>query len=110
MQKKIFPFIFLIFSSLANANITQMTCKFFVVDPKFKGPPQPVSLLIEVGLIKDSIVWNDTELDEPKFNKKSDTWTATSQNNGVHFVFSNKTKVLSLKNDISGANLNFKCQ
>ncbi len=110
MLKQLAPLTYLIFCLHAHANIVQMTCKFFVVDPKFKGPTEAIQLVLEEGLIKDKIVWANKELDDSKFDKRSDTWTATSQNKGVHFVFSNQTKVLSLKNDISGANLNFKCQ
>jgi hypothetical protein len=109
MLKKFVPIIFLFFSLHAHANIIQMTCKFFVVDPKYKGPTEAIQLILEVGLIKDKIVWANKELEDSKFDKKSDTWTATSQNKGVKFVFLNDTKVLSLKNEISGANLNFKC-
>jgi hypothetical protein len=116
MSIKLFK-IFLLFlfsscfvGSVVHAESISYVCKFFPTNADHKGPPTDITLLLERGILKDKIVWNGKDLDDAKFNSKSNVWTATAQEKNVNMIFLVENKIFSLKNHISGANLNFKCK
>ncbi|WP_062309474.1 hypothetical protein [Polynucleobacter sinensis] len=110
-MKNILLAALLILTFYAHAETQNMICEFLEspTGSKFRQPEKPMSLSLERGLIKDKIIWNGKELDDTNYDKKNDYWSASSQNKNVIISFSNKQKILAIKNNSTDVQLNFLC-
>ena len=111
-MKAILLAVFLTTSPWVYADSQNMTCEFLGSPSgnKFSPSSTPMTLSLEKGLLKDKMIWNSKEMDDAKFDKKSDTWFASSQNKSVNILFSNQNKILAIKNNVTDVRFTFACK
>ena len=99
-------------SPYAYSESQNMICEFLGSPSgnKFKKPDAPLTLSLEKGLLKDKMIWSGKELDDTKYDKKSDIWSATSGNKSTIVLFSNQNKTLAIKNNVTDVKFTFKCE